>query len=387
MFERMKQNNILFAVVFFTFILVFGVIADNNLYRFKYYGETNSNYEFGETEGNIKTEYVVNFPWKVQLVDFNGLVRNMVGQREMNGVIKLNNGYLTEIAPALSDTAVATNAAAIIAYNNYCNEHGIQLVYVNPAYKISKYDDELPIGVTDGHNDTVDNLLSHLQDGGVDVIDLRKCMFDDAINQYALYYKTDHHWTTEGAFYGYQKIAIWISDKTNTYLDKSLLDINNYNIDTYPQWHLGTRGQRTGALFAGIDDYDLIYPKFETRIHNIEDGNISSLKNALVRMDVFQNRNVQSRYTYDSAYKLNDINSLESLDAKTNLKVLLLSDSFKQAIKPYMLLTYDEFHVSDYGTLSTSVLQKYQPDVVVILPWPGYFQTDDTYFKFVDDAQ
>ena len=56
---------------------------------------------------------------------------------------------------------------------------------------------------------------------------------------------------------------------------------------------MGLEGQRTGSLFAGIDDYHLIYPKFETHIFNGTDQSVKSLKDALVRTAVFTNRNAQ----------------------------------------------------------------------------------------------
>lgn len=384
--KKIIDNNLQFAIIFLCLIFFLGTWADKNLYKFKFYGEAQSNYEFADTQGDFQTEYTVNFPLKVQMIDANGFVRRIVGQREMNGIVKLKNGYLTAISEAMTDEYVSINAQEIIKYNEYCKEHGITFLYAQPAYKISKWDNQLPIGVNDGHNETVDHLLEELSTAGVNTLDLRQLMHDDGINQYDLYYRTDHHWTTEGAFYAYQKISTWISENTNTYLDKSLLNLDNYQIDTYKKWHLGWRGQKTGIAFAGIDDYDLIYPKFDTSIYNASDQSVKSLKDSLVKEEVFQKRNTQNRYTYDSAYFNSDINVLTSLDAKTDLNVLLLSDSFQLGMKPYMLLTYNKYRVEGYNSLTTSAIEKYQPNVVVIVAWPGYFATSSINFQFVDDA-
>ena len=201
--------------------------------------------------------------------------------------------------------------------------------------KISKYDPQLPDGISDGHNASLDKLLDGLKQKEVEVLDLRAQMFMEGINQYDLFYKTDHHWTTEGGFYAYRKIAERIASDTGTDVDPMLLDIHHYQIDNYPQWHLGSRGQRTGALFAGIDDYHLIYPAFETHIYNESDQSVKSLKDALIKMEVFSDRSLQSRYTYDCAYAKCDIN------------------------------------VGNYWRLSTSVVNQYHPDVIVIMPYGG----------------
>lgn len=384
--KKLSETNLLFAVVFFLFIFVGGAMADINLYRFKVLGESSSNYEYIEEEkGNLQAEYIANFPYKVLLVDINGFARKIMGQREMNGVVKLKNGHLTAVDNVMNEDCLEKNSQAIIQFNEYCKEQEIRLIFVQPAYKISKYDDQLPPGVEDGHNQTMDRLLDLISSSGVETLDLRQIMHDENINPYDFYYRTDHHWNTQGAFYAYTKIAPLIKEQTNTTLDEELLDLDNYIVETYPEWHLGARGQRTGTAFAGIDNYDLIYPGFETHIFNQEDETVNNLKDSMVRQEIFLSKDTKNRYTYDWAYGKNEINSLISKDAQTDLSVLLLSDSFKHALNPYFLLTYKEYNEDSYTTLSTAMLQKYNPDVVIILPWPGNFSENSINFTFVDD--
>lgn len=384
--RKLIDSNLHYAVLLFGLLLIFGIYADVNYYQYKRYGIMASNYVIDDGDVDVQEEYTMNFPWKTNLIDFNGWVRLLTGQREMNGVVKLNNGYLTQVAgQKASEELIAANVEEILRYNAYCSAQGIEVLFAQPAYKISKWDEQLPTGVTDGHNDTIDEMLRRLEEGGVRTLDLRECMREDGQNPYELYYKTDHHWTTEGAFYGYRKIAERLAQDTGTALDGKLLDLKQYEIETYPGWHLGIRGQRTGKAFAGIDDYDLIYPKFETHIYNRENGKTQSLKDALVKTEVFENRNAAQRYTYDQAYSRNDINQLVSRDAVSDLKVLLLSDSYKYAIDPYFLMTYREFHVESYREMSAEMLRKYQPDVVVILAWPGYYYEEA--FHFTEDDQ
>lgn len=385
--KKFRESRILFAILFLCMLGVFGGWADRNLYRYKWLGESSSNYEFVDVTGNtdIQTEYNVNFPLKTAFVDVNGLIRRIAGEREMNGETKMNNGHLTEVLKEYDQECLDQNAAAIIQYSQYCKDNGIGFIFVQPGYGISKWDNQLPEGVVDMHNEALDYLLSKLSDNDVETLDLREEMHRDDISEYDMYYATDHHWTTEGGFYGYQKVARRIQEDTNTYLDESLLDPDNYQVDRYKGWHLGSRGQRTGKLFEEPDDYDLIYPKFETHILNNGDGSVSSIYDALVNTSVFESHDATNRYTYDWAYVKSDINQLSSLDAKTDLNVLLLSDSYQQAIKQYMLLTYKSFHIGAYNSLSTSVLQAYEPDMVIILPYASNIIETDV--QFVDDIE
>ena len=173
MFKKMKDDKLLFAIFFMTIIFLFGIWGGRNLYRYKYYGEASSNYEFGESEGDIQTEFAVNFPLKTLMVDMNGLVRRLAGEKEMNGVIKMTNGHLIETCQMVSDEEIQVNAEAITEYADYCKERGIEFVYVQPGYGISKWDNKLPKGVTDAHNEILDVLLDDLNKNGVNTIDLR----------------------------------------------------------------------------------------------------------------------------------------------------------------------------------------------------------------------
>lgn len=372
-----ELKNKIYVLGLLGMLFVLGIWSDYNLIALKCFGKKQDGYELMETGDSILDDYYNSFPVKTRLIDFNGLIKKLIGQHEMNGVTKLNNGYLTEIYGAMDENLVEENVSPILEFNNYCRQKGIDLIYVSPAYKISKYDEQLPAGVYDGHNQSVDSFLEKLRQNDIAVIDLRECMMKDGIDQYDFYFKTDHHWTTEGAFYAYQKIVEQIAADTGTEYDSRLLDVSNYNVDVYSDWHLGMRGQRTGQLFTGLDDFDLIYPKFETRVYNSEDESISSLKDQLINMSIFEKRDINSRYTYDSAYTKTDVNNLQSLDAETDLNVLLLGDSFRKSLQPFMLLTYKRFNTyyeDSHLTLSTSLIEKYEPDVVIIMTWPGYFK-------------
>lgn len=55
-----------------------------------------------------------------------------------------------------------------------------------------------------------------------------------------------------------------MQDDFGKIIDESILDINNYYKDKYENNSLGYYGQRTGFLYAGFDDFTMIYPKFRT---------------------------------------------------------------------------------------------------------------------------
>lgn len=371
-----RKCSIINIIILFGMIFILGCWAD---YRFFEYCVFNKimyqNEAMPEDDASAEEKYLANFPLKTSFVEVNGLAKRICGQREMNGVTKLDNGWLATLNGQIAQQDLDRYADFIKRYSDYCEQHGAKFLYVQPAYTISKYDPELPVGDEDHTNDNIDYLNKALHDRDISVIDLRECMHDDGIDQYGMYYKTDHHWTTEGAFYAYQHIVDWITDATGCQVDKRLTCLDDYNIVKYHRYHLGSYGQRTGRFFAGIDDYDLIYPDFMTAIHNSNDGTSGTFEEEIVKYDTFRNRRAEGRYTYDRALSKNDTNDLAVDDAKSDLSVYMISDSYAEAVSPYMLLTYRRYMVNDIcnsESTSESVFEAANPDVVIIMPFEGH---------------
>ena len=101
---------------------------------------------------------------------------------------------------------VTDSINGILNLKKVCDENDTQLLYIQAPQKISKFDPELPAGVQDYGNEIADSFLQGI-DGKIPYIDLREKIYDAGINQYDLFFKTDHHWTPEGAFWCWGKVA------------------------------------------------------------------------------------------------------------------------------------------------------------------------------------
>ena len=361
-----KNNNTIIAIALITFIGLMGASADKCFIRYELFDEMNSNYEFITADDkDISLAYMVNFPLKSIFVDFNGYMRNLFGQRTMNGVVKLNNGHL--ILPEKKFTKEQTDYCAkqIVDFAQYCSSQGSNFVYIQPPINTDVNNKQLPPGVEDYRNENVDGVIKIIKSHGVNVIDLRQCMKDDDMDIYDYVYKTDHHWNTIGAFYGFQHITDYIEDVTGKRIDPKYTNLSNYRIKKYSNWHLGSAGQRVGQFFAGADDYDLILPKFETRLSN-GDGNIYTFEELAVNKETFRNKDATNRYTYDRAFSV----GWNNVEKATPISVLILSDSYFTAISPYMNLAYDGYLYNYWPEgLKADTVKNMQPDAVIYMPY------------------
>lgn len=216
---------------------------------------------------------------------------------------------------------------------------------------------------------------------GIDSIDFREVMYEDGLDQYDMMYKTDHHWTTEAGFYAYQKILKWVEENAGISVDERVADFSNYTRSVYKNWHLGSRGQRTGIYYAGIDDYVLITPDFETSLsHSGMEGSFTEL---MVNYEPLENKEYTSRYTYDHVMAGASGDWINN-NAKNDAKLLIVADSFGTAVNPYMILSFREVrYIYDAAShkLTEEYIEEYDPDIVVLLYYTNCIGSND-FFSF-----
>lgn len=376
-----KIKLLLNTIVFILVIVIVGYISLVKLAKYYIHDTVDYNEWTADLGSKFETDEATTFFQKLQFINLNGAIRNVLGQREMNGVLKLNNGHLIYPQARMSNEEIQKYANEVIKYADFCNELGKPFLFVQPILKVDKDNKQLPIGIEDYSNENIDVFLQYLRDADIEVLDIRECMKNDGMNIYDYTYVTDHHWTTEGCFYAFTKITDWISDETGIVTDPIVTDIDNYEIVAYKNWHLGSYGQRVGIYFTGIDDYDLILPKFAVSFID-DSGNSYSFYEQAVNPGVFEMRDVTSRYTYDSALKIPEGTATTSEE----LSVLLLSDSYSTAMSPYLKLAYSDYSKQSYPSgLYTDYVLENNPDIVIFMPY--YTSTFDNSAVYIDTTE
>ena len=378
-----KIRNYAYIAVFSVIIIGLGFLSYRKLTKFYINQEKDYNEWTPDLGSKFETDIASTFFNKFGFVNLNGAVCNALNQPCMNGVVKLNNGYLLTTLPYSSDPVLRTYADSTIRFDEYLKNRGTVLVYANTPYTSSKYDPQLPIGINDYGNDNCDRFLQMLKDAGVDTIDFRETMHDDGIDQYSMMYKTDHHWTTKAGLYAYGILEDYIVDKTGCDVDERISDIQNYTVTTYKKWHLGSRGQRTGIYYAGIDDFDLIIPNFDTSIQN-DAGTVGNMQDLMINMEPLANKDYTSRYTYDSVLG-GSIGHFTNLDCKNDIKVLIITDSFGKAVAPYLAMGFaqiDYVYDADVSGVTPEFIESMDPDVVIMMYYPEFLQEGKQPFSF-----
>lgn len=314
-------------------------------------------------------------------IAWNGLVHRMLGQRfvldadKNNSVVKLNNGYLSFVNEMVPEDQEQKAVKSIVDLDNYAKRKNVKLLYINAPFKISKYDPQLPEGVEDYSNQMADEFLQDLDAAGIDSMDLRQIMYDEGINQYDMFYKTDHHWNAEGGFWAFAKICERLNEQYGFAIDASIYDQNNYSVEIKEEWFLGSQGKRVGHTYAGLDDMTMFTPKFDTdlvfRDENKKEVLKGSFSQALLHPEKLEPKNYYNglpHYVYYGAlYPLATVRN----NLVHDKKILLVGDSFSMCVTPFLSLTCQQLISIDTRykpyTNVYECISQYKPDVVLIL--------------------
>lgn len=331
-------------------------------------------------EDGMNTEYVL----KDQCINLYTGFQRLLDKRVVkdiepdNDVIKLNNGYLSfyEHQKINSDESVSN----ILEFNNFLEEREIPLLYIQAPYKISKYDNQTPIGIKAYNNENADDYLKKISKVGIDNIDLRELIKKDGIEHYSMFFKTDHHWTPKAGLWAFEKIAKELNLNYGFDIDKKLWNKENYNVQTYENCFLGSQGKRTGIYYAGLDDFDIITPKFETDFEfNIKSKNIcrtGEFKETLLDLDYFENclktQDYFNSFVYDTY--INGDHGFVNIKNKKNdsgKKILLIKDSFSCVVAPFLAQGCSNLDIVDLRQSDSIDLKEYmdnnEPDIVIVM--------------------
>ena len=316
-------------------------------------------------------------------VDWYGLGENLLGRNYVrdtnpsNTVLKDNNDILQFITFKSDETNVSNN---LIHLNEQLKAEDIPLLFVQAPSKVIEGFTQLPPSIEDYSNANMDNLLASLEKGGVDYLDLRSLVEEDALDKETLFYRTDHHWTNETALWATSKIIAAAHQQSNIDLDPDeiIQDTSNFQNTTYKNVFLGSQGRRVGQYYDGVDDYTLITPTFETdysvTIYKTDgsrtyegDFNEAILNENYLDMNDTVYTNRYASYFGGDFPEVVIENNLNT-DGK---KVLIVKDSFALPVSAYLSTVTKEVRMLDirYNTIDDveAYAKEHQVDMVIFL--------------------
>lgn len=308
---------------------------------------------------------------KYQFIDAFGATQKLLGKREMNDfeVIQDEQGFLhyTYFGEGPKDTKKL--AESLKEYQEGIENKDTRFLYVMTPDKyipgFTTYAKGLPY---DYANETADQFLKQLGQQNIDYFDLREKLKDSGIAYEDMFYKTDHHWKAETAFWGFASLLDELQKKydfpVSNYSEVTSLD--NYNAIQYKNSFIGSMGRKTGVNYSGVDDFTMLYPKFQTNYSykavtkNAKIETSGTFDQALLSMVPFQKDG--SRYDvmkdkYASyLYGNQGIAHIHNKKVK-GPKVLIAKDSFMLPTAAFLSTVCQDVYLVDVRYYDKSILK------------------------------
>lgn len=371
-------------LIFSFLIIIFGIAIFNILNFFDVSKNTIITALDSKTfdSETFEQSYNDNFNGRLNWVNINSLAARIMDQKITNGVIKGDNGKLNFIWATeykFEEEKEKEKVAKAISILEYAKESGAKTLYVQRPWAIS----ELPYGYKFEQDRQYNYWCEKISEGGIPVLDFREELKDKIE-----FYTTDHHWTVKSSFFGAKSIIDELSNIYNINLDSenTYLNLENYHSKNFKNSFLGAEGIRAGKYFAGQDDFEVLYPRFNTdfdfrQLSDKEEYfNISGdFKEVFIDWKILNDDTYNNKYNALSygAYNENIIVNKSTTD---NNKVLLIADSFGRPMVSFMSLCFKEVRYLDpqegrYTDSYVEYIKEYDPDIVIMMfPGDGLFQ-------------
>ena len=347
MLKRQNRIKTCLTAAFFL-LLALCLLKNAPLFRLRQLGDCLLQ-RSGASLAQLEDELADSLPGRGKLLDLNGALSRLLNQRGYYsdlGIYVAEGDYLVTAYP---ETSTDYETRQVLALRDFLAENGIGLLYV---CKPGKYlDDRLTydcFGVPSSLNRNADKLLSRLREAGVPVVDLREAIRAEGLDVRDLFYRTDHHWTTEAALWALPYIARGLNEGCGYALDPALWSPENFTRRAWENCWLGEQGQKLGATRVGLDDYTEILPAFDTayRFPNGERDFLGFVDEGRFDTSLSVYRAESWHYAYHMA-------RAENLLVPEG-KLLLLGDSYDCVTEPLLSLGVHE--------IDALILREYSPD-------------------------
>lgn len=302
----------------------------------------------GKFTKDVETYITDQFIWRDEFIGVKTQTDFLSGKKDTNGVYFAKNDYLIEKHDKanIDFERLARNKDKLYSFVSQSakklgNDHVAVMIVPTASNVLS---DMLPPFAADfDQNGMIDDIKANLKNGTF--VDVRAALKQHQSEN--IYYKTDHHWTSNGAFIAYREWCDSMGIVGNF--------ITDFEVKPVTDEFFGTVYTKA-RLFSSKADSILQYtPKFSAT-YSVDYNNGEKVTSTLYDADYLEKRD---KY----AYFLSGNNPMVKItsNSKNKKKLLLVKDSFAHSFVPFAVNDFSEVHMMDLRYLNIS-LQKYMDE-------------------------
>lgn len=267
-------------------------------------------------------------PFRTFFVSLNSYYNLLTGNNGSNGVYLGKNGFLIE-KPFSRDNSLDKNLNRI---KYFCDDIDVNISLIAVPSKGYIYSSHLPKNSMNYLDDEYNRIIREKLSDKLNIIDISDCLKEEAENN-DVFYKTDHHWTSYGAYAVYKQYC--------NSLGLNAADVNNYDIQSVFNFY----GTSYSTSCYTLTKPDTLYIFRNKAIKDIS-VTITEGKNVTTYNDFF----FENRLNEDDKYPVFLDGNHSRVDITTNVnnkKLLIIKDSFAHCLAPFLAEQYGEIVMVD----------------------------------------
>ena len=315
-------------------------------------------------EDYINDQFVLRDQW----ISLKSRSEYLLGKIENNGIVFGSDHYLFEKYQTFDQEKLTNNTAFVQAF---LDKYDLPVTFgiIPSSYEILS--DKLPEGLANvDQSQYIQQAVSSLKDERLQTLDLIPSL--EAEKEQYIYYRTDHHWTTYGAWLAYRDYA----------LSRGLTPVE----------YEGLTGHTVEGFYGSYYSKAKLFNAEADTIHwmdipvdsvTVTGKNGDTVYDSLYNDSQWEVRDKYAAFLYgnNGVTVIRSDNNLNRQEGRTS-RVLLIKDSFGNSFAPYLTYNYDEVYVIDLRStvdpLSELLDSTEFDDVLILYNFMNY--TSDTNF-------
>lgn len=291
-----------------------------------------SNYIEGRYESKLETYVNDQFLLRNAFIKIKASADVTAGKLEANGVYRGKDNYLMEELTVPNKKTMKNTLASLKQFKRHYKKLDAFFLLAPNAGNI--LEEKLPnFTELNDQNGAMDKFFQEIKGFGYTPIDVRDT-FAKHTEDTQLYYRTDHHWTTDGAYLAYKQAVKKMKLKDNvTY--KPYVVKNDFR---------GTLASKSGFV-NGVNDAIKIYMPYKDKDYNNSVIYYADTKTKTTEFYQLDNLDTKDAYTVfgGSNHPMYTIKT----PTKSSEKLLLVKDSYANSFIPFLAQSYREIVVVD----------------------------------------
>lgn len=289
-------------------------------------------------------------------IDLESAVNSLVfAKTEESGILNGKDGWMfTKLFTVSEDTEKQLNKN-IAAVTNFAQRHPGRVTFLLAPSASDIYPEMLPANAPMVDEDAMlDDIFAQVQASGASVIDMRTD-YREHKDEY-LYFKTDHHWTPEGAYRAYQQFcglnSLTPFDR-NAHTKVTVTDFYGTHYSATRRWNVQP---------DSFDYYDLPNQMTVYKVNGEADYEPVKTE-GLMNLSKLDTRDKYGAF-------LDGNNGYSVIEGNGTGNILVVKDSYANSFIPYLTANYAKIGVVDFRGLAyglDSTIEQEGYDQILIL--------------------